>query len=253
MTFQQPGGRKGNELSSDASLAFALPYFCKVKREIITTADGSKTIFLPELNEHYHSSHGALQEAQHVFIKNGLYQCSGEYLTIFEMGFGTGLNALLTYFATEKRQQYVHYIGLEAFPPSDDEIRAMGYASMSPDADAQDVYEQMHASAWNKPVSLSEHFVLEKLHQTLADTELAENSVDLIYFDAFGPRVQPDLWTLEIFRKLYRWLSDEGIFVTYCAQGQVKRDLKAAGFIIESLPGPPGKREMTRARKSIVK
>lgn len=220
-----------------------------MKREIIVTGDGSKTIFIPEWNEHYHSSHGALQEAHHVFIKHGLQSLSGDYLTILEMGFGTGLNAFLTYFTSEKRYQYVHYIGVEAFPPSTEEWQAMDYAKYANDPDAETVYNRMHACSWEVPQEISEHFVLEKRQSDIQQLLLQPESIDLIFYDAFGPRVQPELWTQAIFDKLFTWLTPGGVLVTYCAKGQVKRDLKAAGFLVEALPGPPGKREMTRARK----
>lgn len=222
-----------------------------MKRELVKTADGSTTIYLPEWNEHYHSSHGALQEAQHVFIRHGLNPASADYLTVFEMGFGTGLNALLTYFAAEKRNQYIHYIGLEAFPPSQEEIQAMNYTSFTTTPEAEEIFQKLHASPWNKAQSLSEHFVLEKLEAKIEALDLAANSIDLVYYDAFGPRVQPHLWELSIFQKIYHWMTPGGTLVTYCAKGQVKRDLKSAGFEVEALPGPPGKREMTRAVKPL--
>lgn len=220
-----------------------------MKREVIQTADGSTTIFLPELNEHYHSSHGALQEAQHVFINQGLHCKTDDYLTILEMGFGTGLNALLTYFASEKRQQYVHYIAIEAFPPSLEEIEAMNFAAYSKDTQANEIFEKLHQASWNQKVSLSEHFVIEKLQIQIEKLELPTNSVELCYYDAFGPRVQPELWTPELFSKMHNWLNEEGVLVTYCAKGQVKRDLKTCGFEVQTLAGPPGKREMVRAIK----
>lgn len=220
-----------------------------MKQELIVTGDGSKTIYLPELDEHYHSSHGALQEAQHVFIKHGLTTQAGDYVTILEMGFGTGLNALLTYFATEKRHQYIHYIGIESFPISQEIWEQMDYTAHSNDPDAPAVYSKMHTSKWDEPVALNELFVLEKRKSTLENTNLAAASIDLIYYDAFGPRVQPELWTLAIFEQLFNWLTPGGMLVTYCAKGQVKRDLKTAGFVVETLSGPPGKREMTRAKK----
>jgi tRNA U34 5-methylaminomethyl-2-thiouridine-forming methyltransferase MnmC len=220
-----------------------------MKQELIVTGDGSKTIYLPELDEHYHSSHGALQEAQHVFIKHGLTTQAGDYVTILEMGFGTGLNALLTYFATEKRHQYIHYIGIESLPISQEIWEQMDYTAHSNDPDAPAVYSNMHKAKWNEPVALNELFVLEKRNTTLEKTNLAAASIDLIYYDAFGPRVQPELWTLAIFEQLFHWLTPGGVLVTYCAKGQVKRDLKAAGFVVETLAGPPGKREMTRAKK----
>ena len=220
-----------------------------MKREIIETGDGSKTIYIPEWNEHYHSSHGALQEAQHVFISNGLNTKTEDYLSIFEMGYGTGLNALLSYFSSEKRNQYIHYLGLEAFPPSEEEWKAMNYAEFSKDVDSLSIYEAMNTAPWDRETAISEHFVLDKRIAKIQELELEPQSLDLVYYDAFGPRVQPELWTEDIFKKIYHWLSPGGIFVTYCAKGQVKRDLKSAGFIVESLPGPPGKREMTRATK----
>ncbi|MDR0802413.1 tRNA (5-methylaminomethyl-2-thiouridine)(34)-methyltransferase MnmD [Fluviicola sp.] len=222
-----------------------------MKRELVKTADGSTTIYLPEWNEHYHSSHGALQEAQHVFIKHGLNPKTEDYLTIFEMGFGTGLNALLTYFASEKRHQYVHYIGLEAYPPAEAEIKGMNYTSFSNDPEAVEIFNKLHRADWNTACEISEHFVLEKIGKQIQELELEKGSIDLCYYDAFGPRVQPELWTPEIFAKIYDWLSPDGVLVTYCAKGQMKRDLKSVGFEVLSLPGPPGKREMTKAIKSL--
>lgn len=220
-----------------------------MERQIITTADGSKTIYIPEWDEHYHSSHGALQEAQHVFIKHGLSTQTSDYITILEMGFGTGLNALLTYFASEKRNQYVHYIGVEAFPPSSDELSALNYIAHSNDPDAPEIFERMHTCNWNMAQEVSERFVLEKQQCNLPDSKIEKGTVDLVFFDAFGPRVQPELWTAAIFQQIYDWMVPGGTFVTYCAKGQVKRDLKSVGFLVEALPGPPGKREMTRAHK----
>jgi tRNA U34 5-methylaminomethyl-2-thiouridine-forming methyltransferase MnmC len=220
-----------------------------MKREVIQTADGSTTIYLPEWNEHYHSSHGALQEAQHVFIQNGLLQTTADYLTILEMGFGTGLNALLTYFASEKRNQYIHYQGIEAFPPSVDEIQAMNYATHAKDPETASIYQALHQAPWNQPIGISEHFVIEKIQRKIDELELPTGSIDLCYYDAFGPRVQPELWTTKIFQQLYSWMAEGGILVTYCAKGQVKRDLAACGFQVQTLEGPPGKREMIQAIK----
>lgn len=226
-----------------------MTYLCHMEREIVVTADGSKTIYIKEWNEHYHSTHGALQEAQHVFLQHGLYTKSDDYLTVLEMGFGTGLNALLTYFASEKRNQYIHYIGVEAFPPSKEELEAMEYDQFTTNPEANDIYNALHAAAYNKTTSLSEHFVLEKIQQTFEEFIPKQESIDLIFYDAFGPRVQPHLWTIERFAPLYAALVKGGILVTYCAKGQVKRDLKSLGFMVETLPGPPGKREMIRATK----
>lgn len=220
-----------------------------MQREIIETADGSKTIYLPEWNEHYHSIHGAVQEANHVFIKNGLQSKTDDYLTILEMGFGTGLNALLTFFESEKREQIIHYQSVEAYPILKNELEQMNFSDYSRDPRIIDIYQKMHKVAWNRACPISENFVIEKINSTIEQLRLPENSVDLCYYDAFGPRVQPELWTKDIFQNIYDWMDKDAVFVTYCAKGQVKRDLKAVGFLVETLQGPPGKREMIRAIK----
>ncbi len=220
-----------------------------MQREIIETADGSKTIYLPEWNEHYHSIHGAVQEANHVFIKNGLQSKTDDYLTILEMGFGTGLNALLTFFESEKREQIIHYQSVEAYPILKNELEQMNFSDYSRDPRIIDIYQKMHKVAWNRACPISENFVIEKINSTIEQLRLPVNSVDLCYYDAFGPRVQPELWTKDIFQNIYDWMDKDAVFVTYCAKGQVKRDLKAVGFLVETLQGPPGKREMIRAIK----
>lgn len=222
----------------------------EIKREIITTADGSRTIHIPEWNENYHSSHGALQEARHVFLKHG-FDLFGERteISIFEVGFGTGLNAILTLQEAEKRRIHVHYAGIEAFPVSEEELKALAYETLLDDDTARLHYAEMHAAKWNVPQQVSDYFTLHKIHEKLEDFTFSGQQPDLVYFDAFGPRTQGDMWALEHFKKIYEALKPGGVLVTYCAQGQVKRDLKAAGFSIEALPGPPGKREMTRGRK----
>lgn len=220
------------------------------KREIITTADGSKTIHIPEWNENYHSSHGALQEARHVFLKHGLGLFrEQEKVSVFEVGFGTGLNAILTLQEAEKHRQHTVYAGIEAYPVSESEIEELNYESLLDDDISRTYYKAMHASPWNSPGKISPHFTLNKIHQKLEDHTFEPEQFDVIYFDAFGPRTQGDMWTQAHFVKLFAALKPNGVLVTYCAQGQVKRDLKAAGFVIEALPGPPGKREMTRALK----
>jgi tRNA U34 5-methylaminomethyl-2-thiouridine-forming methyltransferase MnmC len=222
----------------------------QVKREIIVTADGSKTIHMPDWNENYHSSHGALQEAKHVFLKYGL-DCFKDHqeISIFEVGFGTGLNAILTCEATEINQQKIHYDGLEAYPVSAEEIEALDYVSLFENNESKANYLKIHAVNWDSNEVISPNFTLRKILQKLEEFTFEAEQYDLIYFDAFGPRTQDDMWQLAHFEKLFHTLKPNGILVTYCAKGQVKRDLKAAGFTIEALPGPPGKREMTRAWK----
>ncbi len=217
------------------------------RREIKITADGSATIYLPDLDESYHSRHGAIQEAEHVFIQNGLNLLQVQSVCILEMGFGTGLNALLTYHHTAKSGKKVDYVGVEAFPISDDEVRLMRYADFV-DPSFEPVFQQMHACPWGMPCRISDHFTLEK-HQTRFESIDFENRFDMVYFDAFGFQVQPELWSASIFSSLYRALKPGGLLVTYAARTIIRDNMKAAGFSVRKCPGPPGKREMMQAIK----
>ena len=223
-----------------------------LKREIIKTGDGSSTIYLPEWNEHYHSKHGALQEAKHVFLKTGfqhfLEKTDAQALSILEIGFGTGLNALLTYFEAEGEGVSVDYTGVEAYPVSSEELKALDYSEVITNKDASGIFKTIHDAEWSKRVEISPFFNLQKQQMFFSDIR-AEGAYDLIYFDAFGPRVQPDLWTEKIFSLMYRSLKDDGVLVTYSAKGDVRRAMQAVGFLVERLPGPPGKREMLRATR----
>lgn len=223
-----------------------------MKREIIKTGDGSRTIFLPEWNEHYHSKHGAVQEALHVFIKSGFryYRQENhvESISILEIGFGTGLNALLTFFEAEGSRVRVEYTGVEAYPVSAGELSALDYAETVPGEDASKAFQKLHQASWEKREKISTFFSLQKEKKFFSEIS-AEKAFDLIYFDAFGPRVQPDLWSEEVFQNMFRSLRPKGILVTYSAKGSVRRAMQAAGFEVERLPGPPGKREMLRAGK----
>lgn len=226
-----------------------------MKREIITTGDGSKTIHIPEWNEQYHSKHGAIQEARHVFLQTGLQhyvdvrgQNNDTPISILEIGFGTGLNALLTFYKAIELKKAIKYVGVEAFPVVSEEAMEMEYASQLKDEGAKTIYESLHTASWEKSTLISKEFMLTKRAQRFEDiTDV--NSFDLIYFDAFGPRVQPELWTEAIFLKMYNALKSKGILTTYCAQGAARRAMQSAGFEVERLPGPPGKREMLRASK----
>lgn len=217
--------------------------------EIKQTADGSNTIYLPELNENYHSFHGAIQEANHVFIKNGLEQfVSKSEISIFELGFGTGLNALLTNLWAERNKVKIQYTSIEAFPVPIDICKKMDYPSQL-DHSSSEVYSKLVDAEWEQLVSLSKHFSIHKIKSSIQEWSNIHN-FDLIYFDAFGPRAQPEMWDLPILEKMFNLLRENGILVTYCAQGQFRRNLKSLGFKVESLPGPPGKREMTIAIKN---
>ncbi len=220
-----------------------------MKREIIQTNDGSTTIHLPEWNESYHSKHGAIQEAYHVFIKNGLSLKAGQAISILEIGFGTGLNCFITYIESEKDNQQIDYVGIEAYPVALDEAMHMNYPSAIDESRAT-VFAQMHVSDWEQKNMLSDHFSLTKRKQFFQDIK-DENTFDLIYFDAFGFRVQPELWSEEIFASMYKALKTNGVLVTYACRTSIKNAMLSAGFSVKKLPGAPGKREMLRAIKEL--
>lgn len=219
-----------------------------MKRKIIKTADGSTTIHLEEWDEHYHSVHGAIQEAYHVFIKNGLSLFPVGEVSVLEIGFGTGLNAFITLLEAEKRKLRINYTGVEAYPVSPEELQQLNYAKELQAEKRLPVFEKMHTVSWESAHEISGDFVLTKKKQSFSDIEDKEK-YNLVYFDAFGPRVQPELWTGEIFSRMYAALKGGGVLVTYSAKGSVRRAMQAVGFTVERLPGPPGKREMLRAMK----
>jgi len=221
-----------------------------MNRKLITTNDGSQTIFVEDLNETYHSIHGAIQEANHVFIDHGLRLFhSDERVRILEVGFGTGLNALLTFLNADNLKLNVDYVGVEAFPVEEELLEKIEYPSFL-EGGAEEMFKRIHDCAWNEKHELSNSFALTKMKMKIELLQSETNFFDLIYFDAFGPAVQGELWQPTILNQMYDLLKLNGVLVTYCAKGQVKRDLKSAGFTVETLPGPPGKREMTRAIKS---
>ena len=220
-----------------------------MKREIITTSDGSTTIHLPEWNEQYHSKHGAIQEAKHVFIKNGLQQFNEKTnINILEIGFGTGLNCFITLLEAQKSNIIINYIGVEAYPVKQEELQKLNYITELKAQIFAEVFFAMHSLPWNIKHDLKTTFSLTKRDQFFNEIEDIEY-FDLIYFDAFGARVQPELWTVAIFQKMHTALKLNGVLVTYSAKGSVRRAMQEVGFVVERLPGPPGKREMLRARK----
>jgi tRNA U34 5-methylaminomethyl-2-thiouridine-forming methyltransferase MnmC len=222
-----------------------------LEREIIQTLDGSTTIHLKEWDECYHSKHGAIQEAQHVFIQNGLSLFPNQSVAILEIGFGTGLNAFITFLESQKLNQSINYVGVEAYPVNASEVLAMNYVDELNATSQKEVFEQMHESNWDEKVILNPEFELTKRKQFFDEIDDVEQ-FDLIYFDAFGYRVQPELWSIAIFQKMYTALRPGGKLVTYAARGVVKRSMIEVGFTVEKLPGPPGKREMFRASKGEV-
>jgi tRNA U34 5-methylaminomethyl-2-thiouridine-forming methyltransferase MnmC len=220
-----------------------------MQRKVILTSDGSHTILLPELNVTYHSIHGAVQESKHVFIEAGLKSLNPAGKTIvkiFEMGFGTGLNALLTMIEAEKLERAIHYEAIEQFPLDNNEIGSLNYCKQLDREDLQPVFEQLHHCECDKQIELTSRFIFKKIQANLLNFGIPK-TFELIYFDAFAPNVQPELWTKEIFDKMFEMLEPGGILVTYCSKGDVRRAMQAAGFTIEKLPGPKGKREIITA------
>lgn len=224
-----------------------------MKRQIITTKDGSHTVEIPELQITYHSHHGAVQESMHVFIEAGLKywlqnQKEGcpEKLFIFEMGFGTGLNAYLTALEAEKQRVHIHYTAVEQYPLTPLEAAPLNYATGE---EHKNLFSLLHQCPWQREVQLTAFFVLSKQQTSLLDFK-PSHPADLIYFDAFAPAAQPELWTEAVFQKLHEMLRPGGVLVTYCSKGVVRRAMQAAGFTVTKIPGPPGKREMVRAARN---
>ncbi|SDM96794.1 tRNA (5-methylaminomethyl-2-thiouridine)(34)-methyltransferase MnmD [Kriegella aquimaris] len=219
-----------------------------MEREIITTGDGSKTIHIKEWNEQYHSKHGAIQEAYHVFVKHGLSLFENRDLSVLEVGFGTGLNAFITFLEARNNGLKVRYTGVELYPIEEAEIQALNYTAQLKVDNFADVFLKMHSSDWEREIKISDDFFLRKEQKDFKEIN-AENEFDLVYFDAFGARVQPEMWSEAIFLKMYQAMRKNGVLVTYAAKGSVRRAMQAVGFVVERLPGPPGKREMLRAKK----
>lgn len=228
-----------------------------MKRKVITTQDGSKTIQIEDWNEQYHSIHGAIQEAQHVFIKHGLHYFNTildskfkNHISILEIGFGTGLNAFISLLEAEKLSTDIDYVGVEAYPVCEEELTQLNYSERLDANNESKTFEKLHAVTWEKKHHINSNFSLCK--KELFFSEITDlNTYNIIYFDAFGARVQPELWSESMFERMYNALKDNGVLVTYSAKGSVRRAMQSVGFIVERLPGPPGKREMLRAIKRV--
>lgn len=216
------------------------------KVELKTSEDGSSTLYRPDLDEHYHSIHGAIQESMHVFIRAGLVAHEGNTINILEVGFGTGLNALLTMLNQGNKKVFYHTI--ERHPLDDAIVKSINYPKVLNTPLSDEYFKQLHESPWNKNIQITPTFTIHKEASDLA-AFTPQQPYDLVYFDAFGPDKQPELWTPEIFKKISENISPDGILVTYSCKGTVKRAITAAGMKIEKIPGPPGKREMLRATK----
>jgi tRNA U34 5-methylaminomethyl-2-thiouridine-forming methyltransferase MnmC len=216
-------------------------------RIIIKTADGSHTIYVPALNEHYHSVNGAIQESRHIFIETGFDYCKSDPLHIFEVGFGTGLNTLLTAIRSINGEREVFYTAIEKYPLDEDIIRSLNYDQFTGD-EGKEIFNCIHDCKWEQMVSICKNFSLRKIMGDLV-YDSVYGKFGLVYFDAFGPEKQPEMWTKDIFRKISGITLQNGVLVTYSSKGDVKRNLRESGFKVSLLPGPPGKRHIIRAVK----
>ncbi|MEG1555386.1 MAG: tRNA (5-methylaminomethyl-2-thiouridine)(34)-methyltransferase MnmD [Bacteroidales bacterium] len=215
-------------------------------RKIVKTEDHSYTLKLEHFDEQYHSIHGAINESTHIFINSGLKVVNHDSISILEIGFGTGLNALLTYYY--KGNKKIFYTGIEAFPLTEEEWTKLNYVDLI-DPTLYNFYHKLHQSEENQLLEIGTDYYLKKINRRLEEISLQTLEYHLIYFDAFSPHTQPELWKEEIFEKMYQCMQTNGILITYCAKGSVKRALKNVGFEVEGLPGPVGKREITRCVK----
>ncbi len=216
--------------------------------EIIETKDGSHTLFSAQFDEIYHSRNGALAESTHIFIKSGLDACIGPEVNVFEVGFGTGLNALLSWIYAESKQIRINYHSIELFPVSEELISRINYPDI---VGHKEKFQQLHEAGWDQTICLSPHFSLHKIKLSVLDLQFASSSINVVFFDAFSPEKQPELWTADVFARMYDMLVPQGILVTYCSKSYVRRNMQQVGFEITKLQGPHGKRDMVRATRIV--
>ena len=214
--------------------------------EIIETKDGSHTLFSPQFDEIYHSRNGAIAESQHIFIRNGLDACHKAEINVFELGFGTGLNAFLSWIYAEAKEMKINYHSIELYPVSPEIISMINYPDILGNRDR---FQQLHDAKWDETEILSPYFSLHKAKTSVLDLLFPASTFDVIFFDAFSPEKQPDMWTTDVFIKMFEILSPNGILVTYCSKSYVRRNMQQVGFEVTKLPGPAGKRDMVRATK----
>ncbi|WP_422361073.1 tRNA (5-methylaminomethyl-2-thiouridine)(34)-methyltransferase MnmD [Reichenbachiella sp.] len=222
--------------------------------KVIETRDGSSSLLIPEMNETYHSTHGAITESEYVFLKMGVNHFRETHpnqkeIKILEIGFGTGLNAWLTALVAQESKIKIKFTSIEKFPLDANLVNQLNYKDKKESDESRVLFEKVHNADWDNECAVTEWFNLTKIQIDLANFNPTNESFNLIYFDAFAPSKQPEMWSQEVLKKMFDLLKTNGVFVTYCAQGQFKRDLKAVGFATEELDGPPGKKEMTRGTK----
>ncbi len=221
-----------------------------MKREIKTTSDGSKTLYINDLEEGYHSHHGALQEAEHVFINNGIKNINNCEINILELGFGTGLNALVTIdeFLKNNDNQSINYFTLEKYPVNEEEVIQLSYVEHFNFDNSEEIYQKLHTSAWGKTIEILPNFTFTKYNCDFFELQNIDlPKINLVYYDCFGARVQPDLWEKPLFEMVKNKMATEGLLTTYSSKGSVRRILKELNFEVKKLEGPKGKREMINA------
>ncbi len=229
--------------------------FCQMyQKRIIKSEDGSHTIELIGQNEQYHSTHGAIQESNHVYIKHGLERITqnADTISILEVGMGTGLNVLLTWIYAKKHHLKVNYYAIEAFPVEEEIWRQLNYATLQNESDSEEIYDRIHQSAWNETTELAKDFKFKKIEDSILEHQLPKTEFDVVYFDAFNPDLEPKLWTSDVFENIFSSMKNESVLSTYSTKGIVKRAMKSCGFKIEKKPGPPGKREILNAVKGSI-
>ncbi|ANI89077.1 hypothetical protein A9P82_07105 [Arachidicoccus ginsenosidimutans] len=223
-----------------------------MNRKLIITSDGSHTVEATELATHYHSIHGALQESMHVFIRAGLeyflQKNRKRNVAVFEMGFGTGLNALMSLQVAIQKQITVHYTTVELFPLKKEEYSLLNYSKLLPQSFEEDYLQELHSCGWGKDEIIHPYFIVRKINTSILEM-LMNRNFDVVYYDAFDASVQPELWQVSLFEKIFKAMNGGGVFVTYSSKGYVRRALQDVGFGVEKIPGPPKKREMLRGIK----
>jgi len=218
-----------------------------MQTELKLTEDGSHTLFVPGINECYHSTHGAIQESRHIFIEAGLKQCLKPEISVLEIGFGTGLNAFLTLLESERSGAKIKYTSLELYPVEVEKALQLNFPEeIAPEK--RQLFELLHTSPWNEETIITPNFSLKKIETDFTQFVFKEN-FDVVFFDAFSPEKQPEMWSRDLFSMIYANCNHGAILTTYCAKGIVRRAMQEAGFTVERLQGPPGKREILKSLK----
>ncbi len=218
-----------------------------MQSHLVTTSDGSHTLYVPQIDEHYHSVNGAVQESMHIFINAALRECTKQDVHVLEIGFGTGLNTFLTLLEAERTSKNILFTTIELYPIDSKAVEILNYAEQVDSCKSAE-FKKLHTVEWNKKTVITQQFSLEKICTDFTTFDFTEQ-YDVVFFDAFSPEKQPEMWTGEIFSRIYQACNSNAVLTTYCAKGAVRRAMQKANFSVERIPGPPGKREILRCRK----